>query len=161
MATKVKNNFYSVAWGRTNGIFTDCSNCEISVHKFNSAVYKGFQTLEQVIHFMLASKEYNSCHEIPVHDLDRVIKVSDLGHQCTTACAPCNTSFSDSEVEDTEVVINIQQHEGLEETDAVLNQWHDYANSENTEVKTVAQADRSMSICTYCQESSAESYDII
>ena len=37
---------------------------------------------------MLASKVYRTCHRIPVHDLDRLIKVSDLGHQCSTGCAP-------------------------------------------------------------------------
>ena len=75
MAPKGKNHFYCVARGRTNGIFTDWSKCEISVHRFHNAVHKGFQTLEQAIHFMMATGEFSSCHDIPVHDLDRTIHV--------------------------------------------------------------------------------------
>ena len=163
MAPKGKNHFYCVARGRTNGIFTDWSKCEISVHKFHNAVHKGFQTLEQAIHFMMATGEFSSCHDIPVHDLDRTIHVTDLGHQCSTGCSSL-TSNLDSQDEDTEIQINLVKEI---RQDTLENQCevHEEVNSENTSVKTVVcadlPADRSMSICSYCQESSAESYDVI
>ena len=95
-----------------------------------------FRLLELAIQFILASKEYKSCHEIPVHDLDRVIKVSDLGRQCTTGCAPVNALHSDRRCSS-----NKHSTTCLEETGTVVNQGHDYTDSENSKVKSVAQAD--------------------
>ena len=112
---------------------------------------------------MMATGEYSSCQDIPVHDLDRVIHVTDFGHQCTTGCSSL-TPHSDSEDEDTEEQINLVKEI---RQDTIENQCevHEDVNSENTSVKIVVQADlpadRSMSICSYCQESSAESYDVI
>ena len=140
-----------------------------SVFTFNNAVYKGFPTLEQAIHFMMATREYSTCQNIPVHDLDHIITVSDIGHKCSTGCTSLITSHSDSEEEDSEVQLNLPQETGQDSTILIKGDVHEDENIENTSVKTVVKseslselpADKSMCICTYCGESSAESYDVI
>ena len=132
MAPKSKNNFYCVARDRTVGIFTDWSNCEISVHKFHNVVHKGFQTLEQAIHFMMATGDYSLCQDIQVHNLDSVIHVLDIGHKCTTGCSPLITQHSDSQEEDAEVHI---KQEGQDTTES-KSEVPENDNSENTSVKS-------------------------
>ena len=117
-----------MARGRKNGIFTDWSNCETSVHKFKNAVSKGFPTLEQAIHFMMATREYSKCENIPVHDLGMVITVSDIGHKCTTGCTSLITSHSDSEEEDSEVQLNLPQKMGQDGTILIQGDVHEDKN---------------------------------
>ena len=163
MAPKVKNHFYSIARGRTTGIFTDWSSCEISVHKYHNAVYKGFTTLEEAIHFMLAGQEYSSCQEIPVHDFDRVKNVSSLGHRCNGNCTSILTnSQSDSESkEDNRVQIISQTNEGLDEEESVTDQGSDNETDANTELKTIVQSENPSGNYSYCHEVSFECFDVI
>ena len=118
---------------------------------------------------MMETREYSTCQNIPVHDLDHIITVSDIGHKCSTGCTSLITPHSDSEEEDSEVQLNLPQETGQDSTILIQGDVHEDENIENTSVKTVVKseslselpADKSMCICTYCGESSAESYDVI
>lgn len=94
-----RKNFYSVARGLTTGIFTDWSKCELSVHRFRHAVYKGFKTIDEAIQFLIAGNTYQSCNVIPVYDDTTVLKSpTDFGHACPndTNCTIdlCDPSFT-------------------------------------------------------------------
>ena len=96
MKPKSSKNFYSVACGRKIGIFTHWSTCEKSVVKFPNAVYKGFVTIGEAIHFLLAGRAFTSCTDIPVYTDDIVSKsVDECGHS-TAECSCCCAQISKS-----------------------------------------------------------------
>jgi ribonuclease HI len=49
-----KKNFYAVSRGETTGIFTRWSKGELSIHKYSNAVFKGFETIDEAIAFLIA-----------------------------------------------------------------------------------------------------------
>ena len=70
------------------------------------AVFKGFVSMEEAIHFMLAGIEYSTCQKIPVYDFDSVKTVSAFGHRCSGNFASVlSTSLSDCDVENDDVEI--------------------------------------------------------
>lgn len=94
---KVVKNFYSVARGHNKGIFTHWSTCEKSVHRYPNATFKGFATIGEAIHFLLAGKAFASCKEIPVYinEQQTTQTVKDMGHseaECSCCCAQVSAS---------------------------------------------------------------------
>ncbi len=60
--------FYSVACGRTQGIFLQWSAAKAQVDKYPGATHKGFETLEDAIDFMLAHS-YTTIEDIDVYTM--------------------------------------------------------------------------------------------
>ena len=76
-----RNNFYSVAKGRREGMFTECSQCEQSIHKYHNSVHKGHTSLNDAIRFM-AQSGYK-CQNVKVYNENMPpMKVPDFGHKC-------------------------------------------------------------------------------
>ena len=131
--SKRKNNFYSVAKGRTVGIFTEWSQCEESIHKYHNCVHKGHRTLDQAIRFMVPSGF--TCQNIVIYDENMLPKKpSDFGHKC----AICSDSVpktaipspndSDNEIDLSETFITYDCEETA--TESILD-------SEETIVKSI------------------------
>ena len=129
-------------------------------------------SLEEAIHFMLAGLEYTSCQEIPVHDCDSIKTVASLGHRCSGNCASAlstSLSESDGEVEIIEHPVKCMErltcrspYEDVEQ-DCVVNNDQESENelNETTELKTVVQSEKLEGICSYCQEETSETFDVI
>lgn len=79
--------FYSVSKGTTLGIFTLWNKCDASVYRYRHAVYKGFNTIEPAIAFLIADGTFISCDQIPIHDDTSIVKTpKDFGHICQNNC---------------------------------------------------------------------------
>ena len=89
---------------------------------------------------MMATREYSTCQNIPVHVLDHIITVSDIGHKCTTGCTSRITSHSDSEEEDSEVQLNLPREMGQDGTILIQGDVYEDENIGNTSIKTVVKS---------------------
>ena len=69
-----KKLYYSVTRGFRPGIYTLRSKCELNVHKYPRAVFKGFHNIEQAITFLIAGNAFQQCHSIPVIDDTEITK---------------------------------------------------------------------------------------
>lgn len=112
-----KTTFYSVARGNTTGIFTGASGwskCNMSVHRYNHALYKSFTKINDAIEFLLAGNAYNSC-KIPVFDdSDSVKSPKDYGHKCDEH--PCSKDLIDPSIIDEFESLLTQTLESVENT---------------------------------------------
>ena len=77
---------------------------------------------------MMATRKYSTCQNIPEHDLDHVITVSDIDHKCTTGCSSLITSQPESEEEDSEVQLNLPQEMGQDGTILIKGDVHEDEN---------------------------------
>ena len=108
MPTKM---FYSVARDVKAVIYTQWSACEKNIHKFPHAVFKGFQNIEQVVVFLIASQSYINCEVIPVFDDTANIKNPKYyGHKCSGN--QCSEESIDTSIIDTDA--DIMGNEPLE-----------------------------------------------
>ena len=85
MGPSKKKSFYAVAKGRTVGIFRESSQCKDSINKYTNAVYKGFSSINEAVHFLIASNSFSSgkCCNIPVYiDKETVKNVREFAHLC-------------------------------------------------------------------------------
>ena len=119
--SKRKNNFYSVAKGRTVGIFTEWSQCEESIHKYRNCAHKGHRTLDQAIRFMVPSGL--TCQNIVICDKNMLHKKpSDFGHKCAVCSDPVpktaipSPNDSDNEIDLSETFITYDCKGNYEET---------------------------------------------
>jgi len=89
-----KKLYYSVARGVRPGIYTLWSKCELNVHKYPHAVFKGFHNIEQAIAFLIAGNAFQHCHSIPVIDDTEITKhPKDFDHKCIDP--PCSVENID------------------------------------------------------------------
>lgn len=89
--------FYSVARGVRPGIYTLWSKCELNVHKFPHAVFKGFHTIDQAVAFLIAGSAFQNCHDIPVFDDTEITKYPvDYEHECKNP--PCSVDTIDGSI---------------------------------------------------------------
>ncbi|VDI01594.1 Hypothetical predicted protein [Mytilus galloprovincialis] len=86
--------FYGVARGVRPGIYALWSKCELNVHKFPHAVFKGFHTIDQAVAFLIAGNAFQNCHIIPVFDDTETTKYPiDYEHECKNP--PCSVETID------------------------------------------------------------------
>lgn len=79
-----------MAKGRSIGIFMEWSNCEKAINKYPNAVFKGFSSIDDTVHFLVADGTFARCEDIPVIiDNENTKSVADFRHVCTTAI--CNS----------------------------------------------------------------------
>jgi len=80
---KHDKNYYGVCKGRKIGIFTEWSVCDKAVNKYPNAVFKGFCTLQEAIHFLLADNSFTNCCKIPVVLIEDCVRsVAEYDHEC-------------------------------------------------------------------------------
>ena len=111
---------------------------------------------------------------IPVHDRDSTKTVASLGHHCSKNCASAlstSLSKSDGEVEIVEHPVKCMERQTCRspyedvEHDCVVNNDQESAAenelNETTELKTVVQSEKLEDNCSYCQEETSETFDLI
>ena len=76
--TRPKKNYYAVAIGRKNGIFTQWSLCRDQVDKYDSNCYEGFETLPECISFLMDNGSFSSADDIVVYHNRNTMTLSDF-----------------------------------------------------------------------------------
>ena len=147
MAGKTGKNYYSVARGRTTGIFTDWRLCEQSIHKYPHACFKGFNNLNEAIHFLSVVYTF-TCNDINIYTGKELTprNPSELGHICTSECGSVDFPTG-----------NDQQVREITPTDS----------EENTNKKTLmldsddstVQRDRDIPVCSFCRTGNDDKAD--
>jgi len=78
---KSRKHFYAVARGEQIGIFTSWSLCEQSVNKYQGQLFKGFNTIDEAMHFM--NPFSYTCQNVPIFDdLGERKQAKDYNHSC-------------------------------------------------------------------------------
>lgn len=134
-----KKNFYAVSRGETTGIFTRWSKCELSIHKYSNAVFKGFETIDEDIAFLIAGGTYITCINIPVYDDTQTVKrPTDFDHLCEneTTCTIASLDISEQSTLDDTIVPPNDEDSSSELNTSDINLMHELEPSEdNTSLK--------------------------
>ena len=143
-----KKHFYSVSKGIIPGIYTTRSKCELNVHRYPHAVFKGFNTIDQAVAFLIAGSAFVNCHLIPVYDDSESSKhPKDFGHECSSP--PCTVENMDTSLVDIGDINNICSEQMSENKGPVMNDIESNPlsvqspDNEDTDPKTLMFSDTS------------------
>lgn len=134
-----KKNFYSVSRGETTGIFTRWSKCELSIHKYSNAVFKGFETIDEAMAFLIAGGTYITRINIPVYDDTQTVKrPTDFDHVCENeaTCTIASLDISEQSTLDDTIVPSNDEDSSSELNTSDINFMNKLEPSEdNTSLK--------------------------